>query len=172
MKYGQPVVRKPIPEATAHELDVAMKALATSVADGREDAGPEVRFALELPHYADCVPAGQPASTDAGIADYVDLHDVVGARRGADFVVTVTGESMVDAGILPGDLLCVRRCDDARHGDVVLADVDGGVTVKRLVIENGAYVLRSENAAQPDFADLVFSDGLIRGVVCGVVRSL
>ena len=79
---------------------------------------------------------------------------------------------MIDAGILPGDVLSVRRVDDARHQDIVIAAVDGGVTVKRLVKKNGTYYLRSENAAQPDFSDLTFTDGIVRGVVCGLVRSL
>ena len=94
--------------------------------------------------------------------------------RGADFLLTVQGDSMIDAGILDGDTLVVRRQDDARNGDVVVALVGDDestdeATVKTFYREDGRVRLQPENAAlEPIYADHV----QVLGKVTGVFRSL
>ncbi len=67
------------------------------------------------------------------------------------FALTVRGESMRDAGILPGDTVVVRRQDTARDGEIVVASVEGEATVKRLKLSAGRIVLQPEN---DDFAPI------------------
>lgn len=67
------------------------------------------------------------------------------------FALTVRGESMRDAGILPGDTVVVRRQDTARDGEIVVASVEGEATVKRLKLRAGRIVLQPEN---DDFAPI------------------
>ena len=67
------------------------------------------------------------------------------------FALTVRGESMRDAGILPGDMVVVRRQDTARDGEIVVASVEGEATVKRLKLSAGRIVLQPEN---DDFAPI------------------
>jgi len=70
------------------------------------------------------------------------------------FALTVRGESMNGAGILPGDMVVVRRQDTARDGEIVVASVEGEATVKRLKLRAGRIELQPENA---DFAPIVIA---------------
>jgi repressor LexA len=82
----------------------------------------------------------------------------------------VKGESMIEAGILPGDFVVVRRQQTARDGDIVVTrEGDDEATVKRFFRENGRVRLQPENSAlEPLFPDHV----QILGKVIGVFRSL
>ncbi|MBK7672576.1 MAG: repressor LexA [bacterium] len=73
------------------------------------------------------------------------------------FALTVRGESMTGAGILPGDVVIVRRQDTARDGEIVVAQVRDEATVKRLRLREGQIVLQPEN---PAFAPIVFAPGV------------
>ena len=70
------------------------------------------------------------------------------------FALTVRGESMTGAGILPGDVVIVRRQDTARDGEIVVAQIRDEATVKRLRLREGQLVLQPEN---PAFAPMVFA---------------
>jgi len=88
------------------------------------------------------------------------------------FALTVRGESMLNAGILPGDTVIVRRQETARDGEIVVASVEGEATVKRLKLRAGRIELQPENA---DFAPIVIApDTEIRilGRVVEVRRKL
>jgi repressor LexA len=117
------------------------------------------------------IAAGGPLLAAEQIEDYVSVPGVVGP---ADFVLRVKGESMVDAGILDGDYVIVRRQQDAVNGDIVVAlvgeDEDAEeATVKRLFRENGRVRLQPENAAmEPIFADHV----QLLGKVVGMYRKV
>ena len=90
---------------------------------------------------------------------------------GPVFMLRVRGDSMVDAGILDGDLVVVRRQPDANDGDIVAAMIEGEeATVKRLYRRDGQIVLHAENPAYPD---MVFDgDVAILGKVVSVLRRL
>ncbi len=91
-----------------------------------------------------------------------------------DFVLRVKGESMIEAGILDGDLVVVRRAQDARNGDIVVAlagddESADEATVKTFYKEKGRIRLQPENAAlEPIFAEHV----QILGKVVGMFREL
>lgn len=86
------------------------------------------------------------------------------------FALTVQGESMKDAGILPGDVVIVRRQPTARHGEIVVALIEDEATVKRLYLKHNRVELHPEN---PDFEPII-PDGevTILGKVVEVRRLL
>ena len=91
-----------------------------------------------------------------------------------DFLLRVKGDSMIEAGILDGDVVVVRRAQDARDGDIVVAlagddETADEATVKRFFRENGRIRLQPENSAlEPIYAEHV----QILGKVVGVFREL
>ena len=97
----------------------------------------------------------------------------VGGRGDDVFGLRVRGESMINAHIVEGDLVLVRRQDDAQPGDIVVALVDGEATVKRFARDAHAVLLRPEH---PTMAPIVIRDGekevRILGKVVGLVRGL
>jgi repressor LexA len=98
-----------------------------------------------------------------------DVEDWVAAPFEGDFVLRVTGESMIGAGILDGDLVVVKRRPTARDGEIVVAQIEDEATVKRLRRAEGRVHLMPENDA---FEPIVVDDVLILGVVVGVMRKL
>jgi repressor LexA len=82
------------------------------------------------------------------------MGDLVRSPDDELFALTVRGESMRDAGILPGDTVIVHRQDTARDGEIVVASVAGEATVKRLKLRAGRIELQPENA---DFAPIVIA---------------
>jgi repressor LexA len=119
------------------------------------------------------IAAGGPLLAEQNVEEYITVPDQL-VRGGADFVLRVKGESMIDAGILDGDLVIVRKSDTAVNGDIVvaLAGDDEAVeeaTVKRYFRENGRIRLQPENETmEPIYAKHVD----ILGKVVGVFRSL
>ena len=116
------------------------------------------------------IAAGSPLLATEDIEDVYPLPEsLVGS--GPVFMLTVRGDSMVDAGILDGDLVVIRRQPHAESGEIVAALVDGEeATVKRFFRRDGTVVLQAEN---PAYADMVFEDGVeILGKVVSVLRSL
>ncbi|MCM8595049.1 transcriptional repressor LexA [Accumulibacter sp.] len=90
----------------------------------------------------------------------------------ADFLLRVRGLSMIDAGILDGDLLAVHRSSDARNGQIVVARLDDEVTVKRFRQRGGVVELIAEN---PDFQPIVVDTRrralFIEGLAVGLIRG-
>lgn len=76
--------------------------------------------------------------------------------EGEHFILLVRGESMIEAGILDGDYIIVRRQPDANNGDIVVAMIDDSATVKRFFKEDGHFRLQPENSTmEPIYADHV-----------------
>jgi repressor LexA len=119
------------------------------------------------------IAAGGPLLAEENIEDYLAVPEPL-AAGGDDFLLRVKGESMIEAGILPGDYVVVHRQQTARDGDVVVAlagqdEAADEATVKRFFRENGRIRLQPENSAlEPLYPDHV----RILGKVTGVFRSL
>lgn len=116
------------------------------------------------------IAAGSPVLATEDVEDVFSLPEsLVGS--GPVFMLTVRGDSMKDAGILDGDMVVVRRQQDAGDGDIVAALVeDEEATVKRLFRRDGRVVLHAENDA---YDDLVYDDGVaVLGIVVSVLRRL
>jgi len=114
------------------------------------------------------VAAGAPVVAEDRVEDYLAIPDQLGS--GADFLLTVRGESMINAGILPGDIVAVRKQADARNGEIVVALVgDEDATVKRFFREHGRVRLQPEN----DHMDPMYPEEVaILGTVKAVLRRL
>jgi repressor LexA len=117
------------------------------------------------------IAAGGPLLAEQNIEDYVELPERLAK---GDFLLRVKGESMIEAGILDGDIVVVRRQADARNGEIVVAlagedEAADEATVKTFYREDGRIRLQPENAAlEPIYARHV----QILGKVTGVFRSL
>jgi repressor LexA len=135
---------------------------------GRRDRGAtavaEERRANVLPLVGD-VAAGTGLVADEQIEDMVTVPDQLCSD--ADFLLTVKGDSMVDAGILDGDFVVVRRQQDARNGEIVVALMgDEDATVKRFFREKGRVRLQPENSSmEPMYPDQVQVLGVVRAVL-------
>ena len=117
------------------------------------------------------VAAGQPVLAVENHERMVRL-DTAMFRPRPDYLLRVHGDSMIKAGILDGDMLAVHRSGDAAEGQIVVARINGEVTVKRL--RRGARSIRLESA-NPAFADIEVTSGddfALEGLAVGVVRSL
>ncbi len=116
------------------------------------------------------IAAGSPILAEESIEDVFPLPEAL-VGRGPVYMLQVSGDSMIDAGILDGDYVVIRSQVDARDGEFVAALVDGDeATVKRLERSGGRVILHAEN---PAYEPMVFDDGVqILGVVATVLRSL
>lgn len=78
------------------------------------------------------VEAGFPSPAEEELVDTISLDEFLIGNREATYMLTVQGESMIDAGIHPGDIALVERGRTAKPGDIVIAEVDNGWTIKYL----------------------------------------
>jgi repressor LexA len=115
------------------------------------------------------VAAGYPILAEENIEDYVMLPRTLVKSEGRYFVLRVHGDSMVNSGILDGDLVIVQSASTGQSGEIVVALVDSEATVKRLLIQNNRKFLRAENPAYPDIHPQ--TDWSIQGKVVGVIRD-
>ena len=112
------------------------------------------------------VAAGQPILAEQNIEDYFSIP-VERMPNKQTFLLKVKGESMINAGILDGDLVLVQEEKTASNGDMVVALIDDGATVKTFYKEEGVIRLQPEN----DFMDpIIVHDVSILGKVIGVMR--
>ena len=111
------------------------------------------------------VAAGSPILAQECIEDYLTFD--TGGRSGEYFALRVRGESMLNAGILPGDLVVVQRQQTARNGEIVVAMIEDEATVKTYSKENGHVWLLPENEAYEPI-DGTYAE--ILGKVAAVVR--
>ena len=116
------------------------------------------------------IAAGSPLLADENVEDAIAVPETL---RG-DFLLRVKGESMIEAGILDGDIVVVQRAQDARNGEIVVAlagddESADEATVKTFYRERGRIRLQPENSTlEPIYADYV----QILGKVVGVFREL
>lgn len=96
------------------------------------------------------VRAGFPSPAEDLGAQRIDLTKVLITHPQATYLLRARGHSMVEAGILDGDILVVNRALVARHNHIVVAIVDGDFTVKRLFLVAGRIKLRAANRTFPD----------------------
>jgi repressor LexA len=119
------------------------------------------------------IAAGGPMLAEESIEGYLGVPEPL-ARGGDEFILRVKGDSMVNAGILDGDYVVVRKQQDAQNGDVVVAlagtdEAADEATVKRFFRETGRVRLQPENEAlEPIYAQHV----QVLGKVTGVFRTL
>ncbi|WP_232214559.1 LexA family protein [Rubidibacter lacunae] len=145
-------------------LQQGLRAIAVLQCDCREPCA--------IPLYACAIAAGFPSPADDHLDAQLDLNQLLIQHPSATFFLRVEGDSMVGAGIHSGDLLVVDRALEPADGRVVVAALDGELTVKRLRFLRGRPHLVPEN---PNYDPLPVgedSDCHIWGVVTNVVHTL
>ena len=116
------------------------------------------------------IAAGAPLQAVEDIEDVLPLpQSVIG--EGTFFMLRVKGDSMTGAGIEDGDLVVIRKQDDATPGSIVAAMLDDEATVKTLIRDNGRTLLRAENPAYAPI-EVNTEQGRILGKVVALLRSL
>jgi len=130
-------------------------------------------MAVEAPAPAPPAVAALPliGSVAAGVPKLAeqDVEDWVTSPFEGDFMLRVTGDSMINAGILDGDLVVVARRPTADDGEIVVAQIEDEATVKRLRRVDGRVHLMPENDA---YAPIIPDEVTLVGVVVGVLRKL
>lgn len=127
---------------------------------------------LARPLFLSRVPAGFPSPAEDYVEGSLDLNEHLIKHKEATFFVRVQGESMIGAGIQNGDLLVVDRALEAVDKNIVIAVVDGELTLKRLSKRNGQVRLLPEN---PCFHPIEFNDDQVLeiwGVVTSVIHRV
>lgn len=115
------------------------------------------------------IPAGGPVVTDEYVERWMSVEDGMVKDLKNSFILRVTGESMIDAGIYEGDLVIASTKIQAKNGDIVVALVDGGNTLKRFITEGGRSYLRAENKLYSDIIPV--NELIVQGVVTGLIRT-
>jgi DNA polymerase V len=126
---------------------------------------------VDLPLFGSKIPAGFPSPADDHLEATIDLNRQFVRHPAATFFVRVKGFSMIKDGIQDGDLLIVDRSLEAQSGSIVIAVVNGDLTLKRLLIEGTEVWLMPENS---EFQPLQMTDGMelhVWGVVAHVIHS-
>lgn len=115
------------------------------------------------------IAAGFAAPVEEQAEEMVTLDQYLVRDRSKTFLLRVKGDSMIDAGIVEGDLVVVERGKEPRPNDIVVGVLDGEFTLKRLKKDKGKYYLQAENPAYPDMYAL--EELKVAGVVKGVLRK-
>lgn len=127
---------------------------------------------MEFPLYLCGVSAGFPSPADDYIDKNLDLNELLIRHPAATFFVRAYGDSMKDSGIHSGDILVVDRAEEPRDGNIVVAVLNGELTVKKLAHRGGKLLLIPSN---PAFQPLEISpemDFEVWGVVTSVIHKL
>jgi DNA polymerase V len=127
--------------------------------------------------YAKCpmlginVPAGFPSPARDYIEDILDLNELMNVNPASTYFVRVEGLSMIGANITDGDILVVDRSVEVSNNKIVIAIIDGDITVKRLKIKNNEYWLCPENDKFKPVKIETWMNFSIWGVVTWVIRQ-
>ena len=127
---------------------------------------------LHLPLFGYRIAAGFPSPADDYVEARIDLNRHLIRHKEATFFLRVQGDSMINAGIHDGDLLIVDRAIEPASGKIVIAALDGELTVKRLSIKGDTVRLLPENPAYPAIEIGSEQALVIWGVVIHVIHSV
>ena len=133
--------------------------------------GPLKSSLYPLPFFACRVPAGFPSPAADHLEKHISLDELFDLRAPHVYLVKIEGDSMNGAGLFSGDLVIVDRGREARHGDIVIAALNGEPVCKRLHRKGSEVILQSENPAYPQRYVLESDEMTIWGVVRYSVRD-
>lgn len=150
------------------EKTVALRIPVSRIEDVRAVVGKSHRFPL----YLCAVAAGFPSPAESEMDGELDVNDLLIKHPAATFFVRVAGSSMIKAGIHHNDLLVVDRSLEPLSGKIVIAAVNGELTVKRLCKEGAKVQLVAENDAYPPIDISEDMELHIWGVVTNVIHAV
>ena len=176
--YGESTVPIRVPKSQATKIKNFLKAYSIKSESDCIDFYEHIRqvsrpkAGITLPLFSSKVAAGFPSPADDHIEKRLDINDYLIEQADATFLVTITGLSMRDVGLLPKDIAIVDRSKVAHIGSMVMAIVDGEFTIKFLGLgEEGKPILMPAN---PDFKVIEIKENMqfeIWGVVTGSIRK-
>ncbi|WP_032112613.1 LexA family protein [Candidatus Paracaedibacter symbiosus] len=173
-RYGEKTVAMRVPESMAQQLlqvrQEGAQSLGESIAmmAGLRPAETKVF----LPLYSNSVSAGFPSPAEDHVEMALDLNELLIAHPAATFFVRASGDSMINAGIHSGDILIVDRALPVKNKAIIIAAVNGELTVKRFIKNETGTYLMPENDAYPPLEirdEMAFS---VWGVVKTVIHSV
>ncbi|WP_438345927.1 LexA family protein [Methylorubrum populi] len=135
-----------------------------------EELLPDGAATLRVPVMGPSLCAGFPSPADDFVENALELPRWLVPNPPATFLWRIAGDSMRDAGIFDGDLACVDRSLKPGHGSVVVAAVDGEMSIKRMVVEGNRARLAFDNADLPVYALEELAEAAIWGVVRFTIR--
>ncbi len=169
-----PSVREIMDAVGCKSTSTAQRYIETLVREGLLEKQDSLKRTLRLPNCGTVsvpimgtVTAGQPVTAFENITGYVGFE---AAEYGSDdlFALKIRGESMINAGILDGDVVIVKKTQYAENGDIIVAFIDReDATVKRFFRENGHFRLQPENDTMEP---IILDDVEILGKVVGLKR--
>lgn len=115
------------------------------------------------------IPAGGPVLTDEYVETWMNVGEDLAKNNNDHFLLRVTGNSMIDAGIFEGDLVVVNAKKHPRHEDIIVALVDNHNTLKRFIKKDGKVYLKAENKAYKDIYPE--NELAVQGVVTALIRQ-
>lgn len=125
----------------------------------------------EIPLHGTKVQAGFPSPADDYIESYLDLNEHLIKHPASTFFLIAAGDAMIDARIQPGDLLIVDKSIEPSHNKMVIAVLNGELTVKRLFKARGKIQLYPANKAYNPIHIENFQDLIIWGVVTHIIHK-
>ena len=114
------------------------------------------------------VAAGKPLLSEENYDGYVNLSEPFVKNDGTYFALKVKGASMINAGILDGDIAVIRQCNMADNGQIVVAVLDDAITLKRFYRESNRVRLEPEN---DEFKPIYCQDVHIVGTLSSIIRN-
>ncbi|AWI88160.1 peptidase S24 [Methylobacterium sp. DM1] len=137
----------------------------------RVDELPDQGFStVRVPLMGPSLCAGSPSPADDFVENALELPRWLVPNPLATFLWRIAGDSMRDAGIFDGDLACVDRSLKPAHGSVVVAAVDGEMSIKRMVVEGNRARLAFDNADLPVYALEELAEVDVWGIVRFTIR--
>ena len=125
-----------------------------------------------IPYLLSRISAGFPSPADDYIENNLSLSELLIRNHLSTFLMKTSGDSMVDVGINDGDILVVDRSIEPKNRDIVIAILEGNLTVKRLLFKaSGSVLLKSENTAYKDIKISESADLEIWGVVTSAIHQ-
>lgn len=164
-----------IPVTTVHRYLTALKESGELEYGGRRSIITKrinmesTQVSMPVLGYVRCGPGEEE---EEAVVEYIRLPESM-IGRGEFFALIAKGESMIDAGIHPGDYVIVRKQNDAKPGELIVALYDGLNNLKQLAYDDDdhRYVLRSCNEDKESYPDIPFEELTIQGVAVGVYHG-
>jgi DNA polymerase V len=176
--FGEKTIAKRIPislvervDQFIHSLKSGTQTVELKVGSNLKELGALNASNLNLPLFSSRVSAGFPSPGDDHLEASLDLNQHLVPHPTATFFVRASGNSMINAGINNNDILVVDRSLEPTHGNIIIAALNGELTVKRLHREGQKVILKPENPEYPPIDITEDADFLIWGVVTSVVHQ-
>lgn len=184
--YGESTQAMRVPLSMVHDIREALDARRQASSGQRKKSGKAStpsdgelqifrlsrRPGKKLPMYRSQVAAGFPSPADDYLEDTLDLNELLINHPAATFMVRAAGESMLGAGIHPGDIMIVDRAIEVSDGKIIIAVVDGELTVKRFRRLKGRVFLQAENPKFPNIKIDAAQNFSVWGVVVNVIHKV